>query len=155
VGDFEFAQLSSTASWTTSLFGDHQMGITGYAITPLGGGQVPRQRWSVLGGPGTLPTFPAADQYGDNLLFGNFAYMIPVKLLRIPVAGYPNLRFEYLVGDAWQSGEETPRARQNIGLGIQFLIFKGMVYINPEADPVKGKAVLGAQLSGGMSLPNF
>jgi hypothetical protein len=48
-----------------------------------------------------------------------------------------------------------PRLAQNVGAGIQFLVFKGMVYANPSADPVRGEISFGAQLSGGMRLPTF
>jgi len=154
-GDFEFIQLSSTVSWTADLFRGHRLGFAGHALVPLGDGEVPRQRWSFVGGPGTLPTFPTAWRRGDHLLFVNTVYLIPVPRIRLPIAGRPSIRLEYLAGSAWSTGDPMPRLAQNVGAGIQFLVFKGMVYANPSADPVRGEISFGAQLSGGMRLPTF
>ncbi|MDR0787510.1 MAG: hypothetical protein LBG44_06545 [Gemmatimonadota bacterium] len=154
-GDSEFLQFSSTASWTTAIFGRHRAGITGYALVPLGNGEVPRQRWSYVGGAGTVPTFAVAEQRGDNVLFGEAVYLIPVTPFRIRVLGVPSIRFEYLAGAAWESGEPVPQPLQNIGAGIQILMLKGMVYVDPSAGAIRGRVSFGAQLSGGLSLPTF
>lgn len=155
LGDFEFAQLSSAVVLSTEILNGHQIGITGYALVPLGDGAVPRQRWSFVGGPATLPTFPTAYARGDHLLFGNAVYLLPVNRIRIPIAGSPSIRLEYLAGTAWPSGEPMPRMEQNVGAGIQLLMFKAMVYADPAADTWRGELVFGARLSGGLSVPTF
>jgi hypothetical protein len=137
------------------VFGGHQIGLTGYALVPLGDGTVPRQRWSFIGGPATIPTFPTAYLRGDHLLFGNAVYLLPINRIRLPVAGSPTIRVEYLAGAAWRSGDTAPRPAQNVGAGVQLLMFKAMIYADPTAHSWRGELVFGAQLSGGMTVSTF
>jgi hypothetical protein len=100
-------------------------------LQPIGSGAVPPQRWSSLGGPGTLPTLGYDALRGDHLVFFESAYNIPIRQLDVPVLGVPAVAFRDAVGSAWRSGETSPRWTQNIGAGIQFSFAYALLYIDP------------------------
>src|SRR5690606_14082923 len=95
IGDFEFAQATATVDWSSSALWDHELSVNGFTSLPFGGNPAPRQRWSYMGGSGTLPTFPHAAMRGDHVVFVESAYLIPITPLRLPIVGIPLLRFEH------------------------------------------------------------
>lgn len=155
MGDFEFAQLASTFTWTADAIANHRIGLTGYGLAPLGRREAPLQRWSHVGGPGTLPTFPTAFQRGDHVGYLNAVYLVPVGRVRLPVLGSPSIRLEYMAGAAWRTGDPVPTPLQNAGAGIQFLVFKAMYYVDPADGFSDGTVSFGTQISGPIRLPTF
>ncbi len=155
VGDLTFAQLASTFTWTADAIANHRIGVTGYGLIPIGRREAPLQRWSHVGGPGTLPTFPTAFQRGDHVGYVNVAYLVPITRIRLPLAGTPLIRLEYMAGAAWRTGDPVPTPLQNAGAGIQFLVFKAMYFVDPASGFSEGTISFGTQISGPIRLPTF
>jgi hypothetical protein len=155
IGDFEFAQLSARGSFTTPVLWGHRLAVWGYALHPLGADGAPRQRWSFVGGPGTLPTLEAGAIRGDRLGFVSSAYLAPIPRLQLPLVGQPSIRLEHAAGVAWPTGMERPATVQNLGVGVQLFLVNVMVYADPAERPRRYVLTFGAQLPGTATLPIF
>ena len=77
----------------------------------------PAQRFAYLGGSGTLPTEEILlGTGGDELLFLESRYEIPISMVRLPFAGSPTLTFRHILGAA---GVQTlPDLTQIIGVRL-------------------------------------
>ena len=145
-GDIEFAQFRSSARWSMRAIRDHYLEINGYAQLSIGSDPAPRQRWSFVGGSGTLPTFEMGSIRGDQVLFIESMYEIPVRLLQLPVVGIPTLRFAHAAGTAWATGEPMPRLEQNLGAGVRLLAIDVMVRVDPTRDTLDPVVSIGTRL---------
>lgn len=101
----------------------------------------PRQRWAYLGGSGTLPFLGLLSEGGDQLLFVQSAYSIPITGINIPFAGQPTLQIRHLLGAA--GVHRLPKLEQNAGvrLALSFVRLDAMV------DPARGKVRVSVGLS--------
>lgn len=80
------------------------------------GDAAPGQRFAYLGGSGTLPTRDMLEVGGDQLLFLESRYEIPLPAVQIPLLGSPMLTFRHILGSA---GVETlPDFAQIVGLRV-------------------------------------
>lgn len=105
------------------------------------GDTAPRQRWAYLGGSGTLPFLGLLTEGGDQLLYVQSAYSIPITAVNIPFAGQPMLQVRHLLGGAGVG--HLPKFEQNVGvrLALSFVRLDAMV------DPARGKVRVSAGLS--------
>jgi hypothetical protein len=154
LGDFEFAQTSAAATWSMDALWRHRIGITGYVLYPVSR-EAPLQRWSFVGGPGTLLTLPVAHMRGDHVVYLNSVYLVPIRQVTLPLVGEPALRLEHTLGAAWRTGEPRPPLEQSLGAGFQLLIFKAMLYADPAVSSLSPELSFGVQLSGSTSIPIF
>jgi len=145
-GDFEFTQSTTAAQWWMRALWDHQITVRGFLLATIGGRPAPRQRWSHIGGPGTLPTLPMEAMRGDHVAFVGSAYTAPIPRLRLPVIGQPALRLEHAAGAAWRTGEPRPPLEQNVGAGIQASIFHASLVANPADLPLRPRLHFGFHL---------
>ena len=110
--------------------------VAGHAVELLAvargdlAGNLPRQRWSAIGGIGTLPTFPILSHRGERMFLGEVTYVIPVPPLHVPVAGDTELFLRGAIGSAWSEGESL-RAEQNLMIGARFLFFEAALAADP------------------------
>jgi hemolysin activation/secretion protein len=110
---------------------NHTLEIEGYFQGPLGTDSLPRQRWSMVGGSGTLYTFGVGQFFGDRVVYLENKYSIPfARRFRLPVLGQPKVQFLYQVGMAW-TFEQERAFEQNVGLKIQFPLLYARVITNP------------------------
>ncbi len=149
VGDFEFAQLRASGQWWMLALRDHQLEIQGYGQIPLGGGVTPRQRWSFVGGPGTLPVLPMGSIRGDHVVYLRSTYQIPLRAIQLPVVGAPILRLSHAAGTAWVTGESRPPLEQNLAAGLRLLAFDVMVNVDPTRDSLDPTVSFSVQLPFG------
>lgn len=155
IGDFEFAQLSTAARWTMEALWGHSIGLDGFLLLPLTSDEAPMQRWSHVGGAGTLPTFPLAAMRGDHVVYLNSVYLAPLRRTRIPILGHPAIRLEHMAGAAWRTDDSRPPFEQNVAAGVQLSIFRVMVVADPADGLDSAEIYFGAQLSSGVSVPVF
>jgi hypothetical protein len=141
-GDFAFTQLSLDARWQMPTMWGHSLRLRGRALHPLGSSP-PRQRWSILGGSGTLPTLEPGELRGDHLAFLESVYDIPLNFLNVPLIGSPSLVLRHAIGSAWTPTATTtrPPLDQNVGAGLSFRVIRVAVHIDP-TDP--GRPVFSA-----------
>ena len=52
-------------------------------------GATPRQRWAYVGGPGTTPTIDLLALGGDQLIYFDGRYSIPIERWKVPLLGAP------------------------------------------------------------------
>lgn len=86
-----------------------------------GNGVAPPQRFSYLGGAGTIATMDLLEQGGDKLFFVSGVYMVPVRQFTLPIVGTPYIGLRYAAGAAGIG--ELPPLVQNITptIGVRFL----------------------------------
>lgn len=129
-GDFSFLRGQGRISWRRpGLAGGHRLELLGIGRVDLAG-DLPRQRWSSLGGDGTLPTLGTLERRGPRMFLLRTTYLVPVEPLRIPVAGVPRVFLRNAVGAAWSEGAAV-RVEDNVGAGVRFLFLEAGVTVDP------------------------
>jgi len=85
-----------------------------------GNGVAPPQRFSYLGGSGTIATMELLEQGGDKLFYASGLYMIPIRQITLPIVGSPYVGLRYAAGAAGIG--ELPPLVQNITpmAGVRF-----------------------------------
>lgn len=126
---------------------DHTLRIEANFRGPLPGTEdLPLQRWTFVGGSGTLYTFPVAAFRGDRLAFFETDYRIPfARSTKVPLLGRPTLRLMHNIGMAWSRHQE-PEFEQNIGARVQFPFAFARVVTNPEQFGDQAEFTLGVTL---------
>jgi hypothetical protein len=99
------------------------------------GDQTPSQRYAYFGGPGTISTMETLEQGGDQLLFVDSRYMIPLTRPRLPLVGAPVITLRHVLGSAGVGS--LPDLEQNIALRISLAIFRFEIVLDPARDIVK------------------
>jgi hypothetical protein len=134
-GDFDFGRYEVWADWAMlALFG-HTLEIDARLQGPLPGtAMLPAQRWTMIGGATTLPTFEIGEFHGDRLAFVQTLYSVPLPFLRLPFIRPTLLQFMHAAGMAWTQ-EERRDLEQNVGVRLQLPIFFVGVVANP-AEPL-------------------
>ena len=133
-GDFTFSRVTVDADWAVHAFANHTVEVETHVQLPLSGDPLPRQRWSFVGGSGTIQTLDFAEFYGDHVVFVETKYIIPMPARwSLPVLGAPDFQLVHGAGMAWSEGEERD-LRQEIGARLQFfsLYFR---YMFDPSDP--------------------
>ena len=132
-GEHEFVRYQVTGDWAMQAIADHTLAIEWHARGPLPGTEsLPRQRWSQIGGSGTLYTFDVARFRGDRVVYVQTGYDIPLgERLRIPYVGIPSLELLHVAGMAWTAAQ-TRSLEQNIGLRLNAGFFYVRAVTNPE-----------------------
>jgi hypothetical protein len=129
-----FSRMSASGEWTMQALWNHSLAVRGHAFGTLTGDGAPPQRWSFLGGQGTLPTLPVAALRGDNLVLIASQYRVPLELVQLPLLGSPALELLHATGTAWRTGESMPAWEQNLGAGLAFSLARVRAWIDPAID---------------------
>ena len=114
-GDFSFLRVEGRLALRRPAFSNHTVELFAIGRGDLAG-SLPRQRWSGLGGIGTLPTFPVLYTRGERLLYGEATYALPLYS-----AGSLGALEAFLRGSAgttWSEGESF-RLEENAMLGLR------------------------------------
>ncbi|HEX7051309.1 MAG TPA: hypothetical protein VF188_13970 [Longimicrobiales bacterium] len=135
-GDFSFGRFVTTGEWAMDALANHLLEVEWYFQGPLPGtGSLPRQRWSFVGGGGTLPTFEIGEFRGDRVVFVETEYIIPLpERLRLPIIGVPDLELVHAFGMAWTEDADRD-LEQNIGVRLEFFGPAIRLMTNPD-DPI-------------------
>ena len=83
----------------------------------------PRARYAYLGRGGTLPLLELLEQGGDQLLFVESRYQIPVAAIVLPKVGPPTLHLRHLIGAAGVGS--LPKLEQELGVGVGISVLRG------------------------------
>jgi hypothetical protein len=95
----------------------------------------PSQRYVSFGGPGTISTMDPLEQRGDQLLFIDSRYHIPLVRPRLPLVGAPVVTLRHVLGSAGVGA--LPDFEQNIALRVTLAILRFEVVVDPARDVVK------------------
>jgi hypothetical protein len=110
-----FVQLTADGSVAFAAFGDHRVAAFVHAVVTAGD-DAPSQRFAYLGGGPTLPSIPLLSVGGDQLLWAETRYTIPVRAISLPFAGSPSLTLRHMIGSAGQ--RRLPAFVQNLGIRL-------------------------------------
>lgn len=136
-----FTQLTSDVTIGFLTFGQHEYEMdVHWVATP--GGRAPPQRFSWLGGSGTLPFLDLLEQGGGELLFVDQRYSVPLTTVRLGMLGSPTLQLRHRLGSAGPAG--LPDLEQAVSVGAQ----AALVRVELQVDPATGDT----RVSFGLSL---
>ena len=90
-------------------------------VVETGNGVAPPQRFSYLGGSGTIATMDLLEQGGDKLFYASGLYIIPITQIMLPIVGNPYVGLRYAAGAAGIG--KLPALVQNITpmVGVRFV----------------------------------
>ncbi len=125
--DGHFTQAIFDAKATFPTFGMQTFAFRGHGVASWDG--APGQRFSYLGGAGTLATVDLLALGGDRLVFVEGEYRYPLVRPLLPYVGAPVLSARYAAGSA--GVEDLPDFIQNIGVGLGLKIVKVEYHIDP------------------------
>ena len=124
-----FGQLTFDGAINFPTFGLQSFRFDAHAVV-TSHGAIPRQRWGYVGGPGTLPTIDMLQMGGDQLLYFDARYNIPITTIAVPLAGSPTLILREAVGGADRG--RFPALEQASG----FRLALSVLYVEMMVDPV-------------------
>jgi hypothetical protein len=132
-GDHTFNRFYIDAEWAMPALKNHTLELDLHFQGPLPGtDSLPMQRWSFVGGSGTLYTFDIGEFPGDRVVMVETEYSIPLpRRLRLWELGVPSLDLLHLVGMAW-SHDLDRSFEQNIGLRIAYNVIHFRAVTNPK-----------------------
>ncbi len=121
-GQYRFDRFEVGGTWAMKAIANQTLEVRWRFMGPLPGtDSLPRQRWGILGGAGTLPVYDVGEFRGDRLAFVQTRYLIPLpRWLALPVLGAPDLALIDAAGRAWNASAAETRLEQNIGGGLEF-----------------------------------
>lgn len=133
--DFGFGAFSIWGDWAMKAIANHSLRFETRFNGPLPGTEsLPHQRWLMMGGSGTLPTFDTGEFIGDRYAFLDTRYIIPLpEWIHVPFVGLPDIVFQHSVGMAWTEEQER-HFQQNIGARLQFNLFHVRAMFDPSGD---------------------
>jgi hypothetical protein len=144
---FTQATLDGTLKFPT--FGSQTLSVRGHGVWTPAAAVAPAQRFSYLGGSGTIATVDQLALGGDHLLFVNADYVIPFEKIQIPIVGNPFLALSYTAGSAGVGS--LPSMIQNLGVGVGASILRVDFFVDPATNrsPFSHKTAVtfGADLS--------
>ncbi len=141
--DERFTQATIDAGIRFATFASQSFELHSHAVLTAGD-TAPPQRFSYLGGSGTLPTFPVLQFGGEQLLFVESAYNIPITALRAPILGAPVVSLRHAIGAAGVG--KLPKFEQNLIARVAL----GVVYAEYAIDPASRNDAFSVGLSSSM-----
>lgn len=142
-GTSNFTQLTVDGRVAFPTFGTQSLHIRLHGVATAGA-IVARARYAYLGGSGTLPVLEQLELGGDELLFVESQYQIPIDRVLLPLVGSPILTVRHLMGSA---GVGTlPSLEQEIGLRLGLSVLR-LDYTVDVAKSKGHKITLGISLS--------
>jgi hypothetical protein len=128
VGALRFVQTTIQGTLRFPTFGAQEFYFASHFVDTFGDA-APPQRWSYLGGSGTLPTLELLSMGGDHLLYFESNYFIPIQQLEMPVVGAPSVTLRHMLGSAGVG--KLPDFEQNLGLRFALSFARVDVVVDP------------------------
>jgi len=126
-----FTQLTLNGSVDFPTFRDQRLSIAGHAVTTAGD-TVPLARFAYLGRASTLPLLQLLELGGDQLLFLDSEYSIPINRLALPMVGPPTLIVAHYMGTAGVGS--LPDLQQEIGVGVSINLLRAAIVFDASGD---------------------
>jgi hypothetical protein len=114
-GASSFTQVTLNGTIEFPTFGSQRLRVEAHGVATAAD-STPRARYAYLGRGGTLPLLEQLEQGGDQLLFVESRYQIPVAAIVLPKVGPPTVHLRHLMGAAGVGS--LPKLEQEIGVGV-------------------------------------
>ena len=124
-----FQQLTVDGAVEFPTFGAQSLEISGHAVTSAANGDVPRQRFVYLGGSGTLSTLDMLSLGGDQLVYADFSYNIPIQRIELPMLGSPIVTLREALGGA--AVQRFPAIHQATGVRVSISVLYAEFLVDP------------------------
>jgi hypothetical protein len=134
------AQLTFDGTISFPTFGLHTLRMDGHAVVSLTG-STPRQRWAYVGGSGSVSTLEMLERGGDQLVFVEGRYTIPITRIMLPLVGAPTVTVRQIFAGA--DVRRWPSLAQATGVRVS----ASVVYVDFLIDPTSGRRKFGIGLS--------
>jgi hypothetical protein len=139
-GSRNFVQATFDGAISFPTFGLQSLRFEGHAVVTTHG-TTPRQRWGYLGGPGTLSPLDMLELGGDQLIYVDGRYSIPLQRLQLPFVGAPLATLRAAFGGAGDG--HIPTIHQAIGARLSLSV----LYVEFMIDPATRHGRFGFGLS--------
>jgi hypothetical protein len=136
-----FTQAILDGKLTFPTFAGQSYLLDAHVVATAAPDSAPRQRWGWLGGSGTFPLLPLLSLGGDEVLFLESDYVIPIRRIAWPYVGTPVVTLRYMIGNA--GVQRLPSYEQNLALGLALSYLR----LELRVDPARHKADFGVGLS--------
>ena len=141
MADRNFGQLTFDGTVDFPTFGMQTLRFDGHVVLTTRG-QTPRQRFAYLGGSGTLPPLDLLVLGGDQLIYIDGRYSIPIESVRVPVLNSPLvITLRDAIGGA--AVGRAPAMHQAIGARLS----ASLAYVEFMTDPATRKHKFGLGVS--------
>lgn len=137
-----FGQATVAAHVEFPTFSQQSFLLDGHFVAATAG-RSPRQRFAYFGGPGTFPMLDVLEEGGDDLVFIDTRYVIPLHWFNLPLLGMPSFTVRELLGGAAVSA--FPRLHQAVGARIAVKVFYAEVLYDPDLE--RGRGGVGLSLT--------
>lgn len=134
---FQQATLEGGISFPT--FGLQSLRVNAHIVATHG--QTPLQRYAYLGGPGTIPNLELLERGGDELLFFDASYDIPLTHISLPLGLSPILTLREVLAGA--DVASMPGIAQISGVRLAV----SLLYVELLVDPANRRAFPGVGIS--------
>lgn len=134
-----FAQVTTDLQVDFPVVRNHQYRFDAHWVATAAG-PAPPQRFVYFGGSGTMPFLDLLEQGGDQLLFLDQRYLVPLDSVRIRVLGSPTVYLRHRLGSAGLGG--LPAFEQALGVGVSVRLARVEVNLNPANGDVRVSAGL-------------
>ncbi|CAN5869205.1 hypothetical protein BH11GEM1_BH11GEM1_15570 [soil metagenome] len=114
-GTANFTQLTLDGRVGFPTFGTQSLHFRAHGVATSGSG-VPRARYTYLGGSGTLPVLEQVELGGDEMVFVESRYLVPLDRILLPLVGAPVITLRHIMGSAGVSS--LPSLEQELGVGV-------------------------------------
>lgn len=134
-GRSTFGQATIQAHLEFPTFSKQLLAMDGHfvATTPA---STPRQRYAYFGGPGTIPMLDLLAEGGDELVYIDGRYVIPLHWVNVPFLGQPTFTLRELLGGA--AIQAFPDIHHAVGGRIALKVFYAEWLIDPETRRTRG-----------------
>lgn len=134
-----FTQVTSDLAVAFPTFGLQEYAFELHGVTTFGE-TPPPQRFAYLGGSGTLAFLDLLEQGGDELLFAEQQYTIPIERIRLALLGSPTVLLRHRLGSAGIGS--LPRFEQVLGLGVVLTLLRAELQVDPASGAMRFSAGL-------------
>jgi hypothetical protein len=127
-GGERFVQTTIDGDVAFPAFRNHRFELFAHAVLTAGD-TAPPQRFAYLGGNATLLTRELLSLGGDQLLFTDARYAVPLDRLLVPYLGVPTVTLRHLAGSAGPA--RLPAFVQNVGLRFEISVLRLDYLVDP------------------------
>jgi len=139
--DQQFVQAVLDGKLTFPTFAGQSYLLDAHIVATSASDSAPRQRWGWVGGSGTFPLLPLLSLGGDEVLFLESDYVIPIQRVDLRYVGMPIVTLRYMIGSA--GVQRLPSFEQNLALGLALSYLR----LELRVDPTRHKTDFGVGLS--------